>query len=46
MSLRLNSCNHDFQLQTLHSVTKTNTESKDTSLQYFFISVLFKTKDP
>ena len=36
-----------FQFQTLHSVTHTNyIESKDTSLQYFFISFLFKTKDP
>ena len=35
-----------FQFQTLHSVTRTNIESKDTSLQYFFISFLFKTKDP
>ena len=36
-----------FQFQTLYSVTHTNyIESKDTSLQYFFISFLFKTKDP
>ena len=36
-----------FQFQTLHSVTHTNCiETKDTSLQYFFISFLFKTKDP
>ena len=36
-----------FQFQTLHSVTHTNyIESKDTSLQYLFISFLFKTKDP
>ena len=35
-----------FQFQTLHSVTHTNIESKDTSLQDFFISFLFKTKDP
>ena len=58
MSSRLNSCNLicltvrglvitnaecHFQFQTLHSVTHTNIESKDTS---FFISFLFKTKDP
>ena len=35
-----------FQFQTLHSVTHTSIESKDTSLQYLFISFLFKTKDP
>ena len=35
-----------FQFQTLYSVTHTNIESKDTSLQYFLISFLFKTKDP
>ena len=36
-----------FQFQTLYSVTHTNyIESKDTSLQYFFISFLFKTKHP
>ena len=36
-----------FQFQNLHSVTYTNyIESKDTSWQYFFISFLFKTKDP
>ena len=35
-----------FQFQTLHSVTHTNIETKDTSLQYFFISFLFKIKDP
>ena len=35
-----------FQFQTLHSVTHTNIESKNTRLQYFFISFLFKTKDP
>ena len=35
-----------FQFQTLHSVTHTHIESKDTSLQYFFISFLSKTKDP
>ena len=33
-----------FQFQTLHSVTHINIESKDTSLQYFFISFLFETK--
>ena len=35
-----------FQFQTLHPVTHTNIESKDTSLQCFFISFLFKTEDP
>ena len=33
-----------FQFQTLHSVTHTNIESKDTSLQYFFTNFLLKTK--
>ena len=45
MSLRLNAECHS-QFETLHSVTHTNIESKDTSLQYFFINFLFKTKDP
>ena len=35
-----------FQFQTLHFVTHTNIESKDTSLQYFFTRFLFKPKDP
>ena len=36
-----------FQFQTLHSVTHTNyIESKDTSLQYFFISFLLRLKIP
>ena len=35
-----------FQFQTLHSVTQTNIESKNTRLQYFLVSFLFLTKDP
>ena len=36
-----------FQFQTLYSVTHTNyIESKDTSLQYFFISFLLRLKIP
>ena len=45
INLEITNAEWHFQFQTLHFVTHTDIKSKDTSLQYFFNSFLFKSKD-